>query len=281
MLGQFIAPAHQRLKALAQNLWWSWDEEAVSLFRDLDPVKWRELDHNPIAMLQQMSADKLEERASQLALHSRINYTYRRLQEYLNSTKTWGLRHAGVLWARPVAYFSAEFGIHESVPIYSGGLGVLSGDHIKSASDLGIPLIGIGLFYSQGYFKQRLNIDGWQQEDYLNTDHRGLADEAGHRARWPAGARCGSTPAPVRFRPGCGSWRSGATRCICLDSDVEGNQPEDRELTARLYGGDQRVRIRQELVARRRRRRALQALGDRARRVSISTKGTARLPRWS
>ncbi len=132
-LGQFIAPAHQRLKALAQNLWWSWDEEAVSLFRDLDPLLWREVDHNPIAMLQQMSADKLEQRASQMALHSRINYTYRRLQEYLNSTKTWGLRHAGVLWARPVAYFSAEFGIHESLPIYSGGLGVLSGDHIKSA----------------------------------------------------------------------------------------------------------------------------------------------------
>jgi putative methionine-R-sulfoxide reductase with GAF domain len=112
-LGQFVAPAHQRLSALAQNLWWSWDAETTSLFRDLDPVLWREVDHNPVALLQQIPADKLEDRASQLVLHSRINYAYRRLQEYLNSKKTWGARHAGVLWARPVAYFSAEFGKHE------------------------------------------------------------------------------------------------------------------------------------------------------------------------
>jgi glycogen phosphorylase len=258
-LGQFIAPAHQRLKALAQNLWWSWDEEAVSLFRDLDPVKWRELDHNPIAMLQQMSADKLEERASQMALHSRINYTYRRLQEYLSSTKTWGSRHAGVLWARPVAYFSAEFGIHESLPIYSGGLGVLSGDHIKSASDLNIPLIGIGLFYSQGYFKQRLNSAGWQEEDYLNTDHRGLPMKPaigpdGQAVTVRIETRTGSISARV--------WQLavGRNTLYLLDSNIEGNQPEDRELTARLYGGDQRVRIRQELLLGVGGVRALQAL---------------------
>ena len=258
-LGQFIAPAHQRLKAIAQNLWWSWDEEAVSLFRDLDPVTWREVDHNPIAMLQQMSADKLEARASQLALHSRINYTYRRMQEYLTSTKTWGSRHAGVLWARPVAYFSAEFGIHESLPIYSGGLGVLSGDHIKSASDLNIPLIGIGLFYSQGYFKQRLNSTGWQEEDYLNTDHRGLPMKP---AIGPDGL-----PVIVRIETRTGAisarvWQLavGRNTLYLLDSNIEGNQPEDRELTARLYGGDQRVRIRQELLLGIGGVRALQAL---------------------
>ena len=110
----------------------------------------------------------------QLALHSRINYAYRRMQEYLHSTHTWGARHAGVLWARPVAYFSAEFGLHESMPIYSGGLGILAGDHIKSASDLGIPLVGIGLYYDQGYFRQRLDRDGWQHEDYLDVDSRVL-----------------------------------------------------------------------------------------------------------
>ena len=93
----------------------------------------------------------LEERASELALHSRINYAYRRMQEYLHSKHTWGARYAGVLWARPVAYFSAEFGLHESLPIYSGGLGILAGDHLKSASDLGIPLVGVGLYYDQGY----------------------------------------------------------------------------------------------------------------------------------
>src|SRR5581483_10400501 len=99
-----------------------------------------------------------------------INYAYRRQQEYLQADRTWGAAHAGVLRPRPVAYFSAEFGLHESVPIYSGGLGVLAGDHIKSASDLDIPLVGVGLFYGQGYFRQRLNNYGWQQEEYLQTD---------------------------------------------------------------------------------------------------------------
>src|SRR5437870_2730704 len=106
-LGQFVAPAHQRLCALAQNLWWSWDTETTSLFRELDPVRWREFDNNPVALLQQIPIDRLEERASQLALHSRINYAYRRMHEYLNSKHTWGARHAGVLWARPLAYSSA------------------------------------------------------------------------------------------------------------------------------------------------------------------------------
>src|ERR1700674_373057 len=109
-------------------------------------------------------------RASELVLYSRINYAFRRLKEYLGNVNTWGRTHAGVLGSKPVAYFSAEFGIHESVPIYSGGLGVLAGDHIKSASDLDIPLVGIGLFYAQGYFRQRLDLTGWQREEYLETD---------------------------------------------------------------------------------------------------------------
>jgi len=110
-------------------------------------------------------------------LPSRINYAYRRHREYLEADRTWGTRHAGVLRPRPVAYFSAEFGLHVSIPEYSGGLGVLAGDHIKSASDLGIPLIGVGLFYSQGYFRQRLDRSGWQQEDYLQTDVKQLPME--------------------------------------------------------------------------------------------------------
>src|SRR5207244_13121178 len=112
----------------------------------------------------------IERRAREMVLYSRINYAYRRQREYLEADRTWGARHAGVLRTRPVAYFSAEFGLHESMPIYSGGLGVLAGDHIKSASDLGIPLIGIGLFYEQGYFRQRLDKEGWQQEEYIDTD---------------------------------------------------------------------------------------------------------------
>ena len=117
-----------------------------------------------------MPLGEIERRATELVLHSRINYAYRRQQEYLQDDRTWGAGHAGVLRPRPVAYFSAEFGLHESLPIYSGGLGILAGDHIKSASDLDIPLVGVGLFYGQGYFLQRLDENGWQREEYLETD---------------------------------------------------------------------------------------------------------------
>ena len=169
-LDRFIAPAQERLWALARNLWWSWDHDCISLFRDLNPTRWRQLNQNPISLLNEMPLDEIERRATEQVLHSRINYVYRRQQEYLNADRTWGARNAGVLRPRPVAYFSAEFGLHESLPIYSGGLGVLAGDHIKSASDLDIPLIGIGLFYGQGYFLQRLDQTGWQREEYLQTD---------------------------------------------------------------------------------------------------------------
>src|ERR1700680_487396 len=169
-LDRFVAPIQERLWSLARNLWWSWDHDTTSLFRELEPVRWRELNHNPIALLAEMPLSTIERRARELVLHGRINYLYRRQREYLDADRTWGARHAGVLRPRPVGYFSAEFGLHESVPIYSGGLGVLAGDHIKSASDLGIPLVGVGLFYGQGYFLQRLDKNGWQQEEYLQTD---------------------------------------------------------------------------------------------------------------
>jgi starch phosphorylase len=245
-LGQFVAPAHRRLSALAQNLCWSWDPDVPSLFRELDPALWREVGNNPVALLQQMSVEAIEERASELALHSRINYGYRRMKEYLQSRRTWGARHAGVLWARPVAYFSAEFGLHESLPIYSGGLGILAGDHIKSASDLGIPLVGVGLYYDQGYFRQRLDENGWQHEDYLALDHRQLPMRP---------AMADGVPVVVSINTQTGAifarvWQVdvGRSTLLLLDSNVEGNEPEDRELTSRLYGGDERVRIRQELL---------------------------------
>src|SRR5579862_7489861 len=148
-LDRFIAPAQERLWALARNMWWSWDNDSSSLFREIDPQRWSQLNHSPVSLLNEFPLAKLEKRAAELALHSRINYAYRRLCEYQEAERTWGARHAGILRPRPVAYFSSEFGVHESLPIYSGGLGVLAGDHIKSASDLGIPLVGIGLFYGQ------------------------------------------------------------------------------------------------------------------------------------
>src|SRR5260221_6344108 len=159
-LDRFIAPSQERLSSLARNLWWSWDHDSVRLFRDLNPGRWRKLDKNPVSLFGELLLVEIERRAAELVLHGRINYAYRRQQEYLQADRTWGATHAGVLRPRPVAYFSAEFGLHESIPVYSGGLGVLAGDHIKSASDLGIPLVGIGLFYGQGYFRPRLEADG-------------------------------------------------------------------------------------------------------------------------
>jgi starch phosphorylase len=259
-LDRFIAPAQERLWSLARNLWWSWDHDSTGLFRDLDPVRWQELNHNPISLLSEISLDRIERRAGELMLHSRINYAYRRQREYLDADRTWGARHAAVLRPRPVAYFSAEFGLHESLPIYSGGLGVLAGDHIKSASDLGIPLIGIGLFYGQGYFRQRLDRNAWQQEEYLQTDVNQMPMEpAIGTSGLPVVIEIETRNDLIRAKV----WRVKVGRCdlLLLDSNVEGNAPEDRELTSRLYGGDGRTRIRQELLLGVGGFRAVRALG--------------------
>jgi len=259
-LDRFIAPIQERLWSLAHNLWWSWDHDSPSLFRDIDPERWGQLNQNPIALLAEIPLVGIERRAQELVLHSRINYAYRRQREYLEADRTWGARHAGVLRPRPVAYFSAEFGLHESLPIYSGGLGVLAGDHIKSASDLGIPLVGIGLFYSQGYFRQRIDQYGWQREEYLQNDVNLLPMESAIGAN--------GEPVNVRIQTRSGSitakvWRVRVGRCVLLllDSNLEGNAPEDRELTSQLYGGDRRIRIRQELLLGVGGFRALRAMG--------------------
>lgn len=259
-LDRFIAPTLERLWSLARNLWWSWDHDSPSLFRDLAPGRFKELNHNPVSMLSEIPLDDIERRAQQLMLHSRINYAYRRQREYLEADRTWGAKNASVLRPRPVAYFSAEFGLHESIPIYSGGLGVLAGDHIKSASDLGIPLVGIGLFYGQGYFRQVLDANGWQREEYLETDVSQLPLELAIGAS--------GEPVVVEIETWSGRicarvWRLKVGRCdlLLLDSNVAGNAPEDRDLTSRLYGGDGRVRVRQELLLGVGGFRALRAMG--------------------
>ncbi|TXT24646.1 MAG: alpha-glucan phosphorylase [Planctomycetota bacterium] len=248
-LEQFIAPVQKRLWALASNLRWCWDADTTEIFRDLDPVRWHDSGHNPITLLSEFTVenlDRLEDRVRQLSLQSRIDLAYRRLQDYLNPKTSWGDRHVGILRAKPVAYFSAEFGMHESLPIYSGGLGVLSGDHVKSASDLDIPLVGIGLFYNQGYFRQWIDAQGWQREDYLYVNHSRcplrLATANGAPIVVELPTRTGMISARV--------WQLAVGRITLylLDSDIPGNAPEDRQLTARLYGGDTRVRIRQELL---------------------------------
>ena len=259
-LDRFIVPMQERLWSVAHNLHWCWDYDSIALFRDLDPTRWSQLNQNPIALLNEIPLEKLERRATELGLHSRINYVYRRMQEYLSEDRTWGSLNAGVLRPHPVAYFSAEFGVHESLPVYSGGLGVLAGDHIKSASDLGIPLIGVGLFYGQGYFRQYLDEKSWQREEYLHTDVNQLPMKL---AISPQGE-----PVVVEIETRGGIlrakvWRLQVGRCtlLLLDSNVTGNAPEDLELTSRLYGGDKRTRIRQELVLGVGGYRALKALG--------------------
>ena len=258
MAGQ--AKVIDKLRELARNLWWTWQPNVISLFRELDPVLWRATDHNPIEFLKKIPAEELERLAAEVALHSRIDYAFRRLSEYLKNTDSWGNLHASTLKTRPVAYFSAEFGLHESLPIYSGGLGVLAGDHLKSVSDLGIPLIGIGLLYAEGYFRQALDTNGWQTESYSDNNPELLPIEPalgldGQPIRISIDTRAGVLHARV--------WRAevGRTALLLLDSKVEENSESDQALTSRLYGGDARVRIRQELLLGVGGVRAIQAFG--------------------
>src|SRR5580693_3076188 len=236
-----------KLRELARNLWWTWQPNVITLFRELDPALWRKVDHNPVEFLKRLPVEQLERRAAEMALDSRIDYAFRRLAEYHQDTDSWGAVHATILRARPVAYFSAEFGLHESLPIYSGGLGVLAGDHLKSASDLGVPLIGVGLLYAQGYFRQTLDSNGWQQELYLNADTDLLPIESVTGPdNQPLLVKIETTTGVLHARV----WRVevGRTRLLLLDSNVPQNSESDRSLTARLYGGDARTRIRQELL---------------------------------
>lgn len=239
--------AQVRLRQLALNLWWTWQPDVIELFRELDPVGWRETNHNPIALLKRLGQDEVAGRIDRLSLESRINFQYHRLEEYLTGERTWCAAQAGVIQVTPVAYFSAEFGLHESLPLYSGGLGTLAGDYLKSMSDLGLPAAGVGLFYAQGYFHQRLDAAGSQQEEYGTTDIDALPLV---RAAAPDGSalaiqvQCGDETLHA------GVWLAhvGRARLVLLDSDVAPNAPHLRALTGRLYGGDELTRIRQEIL---------------------------------
>ena len=249
-----------KLRDLARNLWWTWQPHVVELFRELDPVLWRETDHNPVVFLDRIPPDQLVRRASEMALISRIDYAFRRLNEYLENRDSWGATHCSPLRARPVAYFSMEFGLHESLPIYSGGLGVLAGDHLKSASDLGLPLVAVGMLYAEGYFRQALDPNGWQTERYpYNEPSRLPIEEAegpdDQAVRVAVQTNTGTLHAKV--------WRVdvGRTTLLLLDANVPENNESDRALTGRLYGGDARVRVRQELLLGVGGVRALHALG--------------------
>ena len=236
-----------QLTDLSVNLWWAWNPHIIRLFRDLDPEAFRSANHNPVSVLSGFGPDRFESLGQDAALRARVDSAYRELREYLGATRTWASVNAGPLRVRPVAYFSAEFGIHESLPIYSGGLGVLAGDHLKSASDLGLPLVAVGLFYRESYFRQRIGRDGWQHAEYVRSPAELLPAQP---AVDPSGKRIIIEVPLSRETLRAQVWEIavGRNRLLLLDTDVEGNSEENRQLAARLYFGDQRIRIRQELL---------------------------------
>jgi len=238
----------ERLHDLAYNLRWSWDHEAISLFRRLDRDLWESTGHNPAWMLGLMDQNRLEALCDDAAFMTHFRQVLQDFDSYMQADKTWFSEHYSKFDKPYIAYFSTEFGLTECMQNYSGGLGVLSGDHLKSASDLGLPLVGVGLLYQEGYFRQYLNADGYQQESYPINDYANLPV---HLERDEKGSPLLiSVPMPGRelFAQ---IWRVqvGRIALYLLDSNIPENPlEEDRNLTDRLYGGDRRTRIRQEIL---------------------------------
>ncbi len=234
------------LKELTKNLWWSWDTEAKQLFEELSPLLWERNNHNPVELLRHISNDELIARCH-CKYAEKLDRVYARYQAYLNEKNTWAALNAPELVANPVAYFSAEFGIHESVRIYSGGLGVLAGDHIKSASDLGLNFIGITLFYKEGYFRQHLNHDGWQMEDYPLQYPENLPVE---KVTGPDGKDLIITVNIAQSEVYAQAWRLkvGRATLFLLDTNIPANESHYRDICCRVYGGDQNMRINQEII---------------------------------
>lgn len=234
------------LERLAKNLWWTWNPDAIALFRRLDDDLFSSTGHNPVKVLGVIDQAKLDSFCEDLGFLSHMDRVVDSFDRYLGA-KTWFSEVHENLGNLRVAYFSAEFGLHESLPIYSGGLGILAGDHLKSASDLGIPLVAVGLMYQQGYFRQYLNVDGWQQERYPENDfHNMCCDLVRDAANQPVVVRVEYPRRVVHAQV----WRVNVGRIplYLLDTNVDQNSPEDRQITAQLYGGDQDMRIRQELM---------------------------------
>ena len=234
------------LDVIARNMFWSWNPEFIELFKRIDSSLWESCRHNPVKLLGTVSQENLEALAENQGFLCQLQRAEEKLKSYLEGP-TW-FEKATSKDAEPIiAYFSAEFGIHECLPIYSGGLGVLAGDHLKSASDLGVPLAGVGLLYQKGYFQQYLNVDGWQQEVYLESDFYNMPielirDENGRpltiSAEYPG--------RPVHAQIWCAP--IGRVKLYLLDTNIAANSLSDRMITANLYGGDREMRIRQEIM---------------------------------
>ncbi len=236
-----------RLTELAYNLWWSWNPEARDLFKHLDLTLWHSTQHNPVQLLQEISAEQLNIAANDSLFFQRYKKVMMDFDREMNNGHTWYNQAYPSDNHLQVAYFSAEFGLHSSLPIYSGGLGILSGDHAKEASDLGIPLVGIGFMYPQGYFRQRIPSHGWQEAVYeqLNLNRAPIIQQTNEDGtEMKVCVHMGGRDVFARI------WhvQVGRVPLYLLDTDVDENDPWDRELSARLYSGDTEHRIRQEIM---------------------------------
>jgi starch phosphorylase len=249
-----------KLRELSKNLYWAWHPEFIRVFRDIQPELWREVNHNPVEFLRRLADQAVEDTYRDPRMSNRLTQAFHKLRNYLEASEVWGAWHAGPLRAFPVAYFSAEFGLHESLPIYSGGLGVLAGDHLKAASDLGIPMVAVGLAYTYGYFEQSLDASGWQHERYFSLSEEALPVEL-VKNEYGQPVRIAVRTEPYEIWVGIWQVRVGRNLLLLLDTNVDGNSDEDKALTSRLYGGDRRTRILQELVLGVGGMRALRELG--------------------
>jgi len=254
-----LPPQLAPLLETAYNLRWSWNNEALELFRRLDPIGWEAHGHNPVLILGRISQDRLEEVAADEGFLAQVERVYNDLQNYLHKPGWWPKTYGGDRQPQ-MAYFCAEYGITDCLPIYAGGLGILAGDHLKSASELDVPLVAVGLMYQQGYFRQRLNADGWQLEMFPRNDFHTLPVQLVQQAD---GQPVSVIVDVARRQVHVQVWvvRVGRVNLYLLDTNVAENSPEDRQITAQLYGGDQETRIRQEIVLGIGGLRVLKALG--------------------
>ena len=242
------------LEDLTMNLRWAWDDRTRDLFRWLDPDGWEESGHDPVRLLGRVGRDRLAAAAADPAFRTFLGEVSGALDRYSSRPRSFQARDASPL--RSIAYFSPEFGISEALPQYSGGLGVLAGDHLKAASDLGVPLVGVGLMYRHGYFRQSLSADGWQQERYPSLDPYAMALRPVEDTM--VTVDLAGTPLTARI------WRAqvGRIRLYLLDADTDENDPLTRTVTDRLYGGDTEHRLRQEILLGMGGVRALEAVGE-------------------
>jgi starch phosphorylase len=236
-----------RLKDLAYNLWWSWHPEARALFKEMDRTLWAETHHNPVRLLRQAPKARLAALAADANFQARYDAVIASFDRYLGATDTWFAQSQPQMKGQAIGYFSAEFGVHHSLRIYSGGLGILAGDHCKAASDLGVPLVGVGFMYPQGYVQQRIASDGWQQNVYESIDWESSPIRP---VLGPSGGRMILDIPLGRGTVKIAVWRVqvGRVPLYLMDTNVEGNSPADREISGRLYGGDRTTRLRQEIL---------------------------------